>query len=332
MAWTWLKKLLGEKLTRQIRPWGHGLKSYLTACLLGFPSKKLTVIGITGTKGKTSTSIYLGRLLNLAGLPAGYISTASICLRPYTRDLAELEQSLSLEKNSEQKNDADFLWQRIKLNNHFAQVYSKYETLNQLKMTTLDGVQLQKALKTMYENGCQYAVLEMSSQGLEQKRHWGIAGFDLAVFLNIYPEHIEAHGSWENYRKAKAILFANLKKEGVFIANGNSDMLENTEYMWSFVKGQKTTKKVLLVKGKNWQVLDTESFGKQLQVFEEKGNSYILDTYCLADFELDNLFFAYSVLKQLQPNFALSKEDLVKKFNFNLPGRMQWAVIDNQIV
>lgn len=83
--------------------------------------------------------------------------------------------------------------------------------LNQEKISMPSGWVLHKRMNEMFKNGCQYAVIEVSSEGLAQNRHLGI-NFDTAVFTNLTPEHIEAHGSFENYKKAKAKLFAKLKE------------------------------------------------------------------------------------------------------------------------
>jgi UDP-N-acetylmuramoyl-L-alanyl-D-glutamate--2,6-diaminopimelate ligase len=81
------------------------------------------------------------------------------------------------------------------------------EVLNNKKMTMLGRFLLQKYLRRMVDAGCRYAVVETSSQGIEQFRHLGI-NYDYAVFTNLTPEHIEAHGGFENYKKAKGKLFA----------------------------------------------------------------------------------------------------------------------------
>lgn len=83
------------------------------------------------------------------------------------------------------------------------------ERLNNLKMTMPGHAFLQKFLKDAVGAGCKYAVIETSSEGLVQNRHWGLY-YDVAVFTNLTPEHIESHGSFENYRKAKKILFNSL--------------------------------------------------------------------------------------------------------------------------
>lgn len=80
------------------------------------------------------------------------------------------------------------------------------EWINKTKMTMPGRFFLQRMLREMVDAGCRYAVIETSSQGLAQGRHLGIA-YDVAVFTNLTPEHIEAHGGFENYKRAKRLLF-----------------------------------------------------------------------------------------------------------------------------
>jgi len=81
------------------------------------------------------------------------------------------------------------------------------EWLNDKKMTMLGRFQTQKFLRQMVKANCQMAIIETSSQGIEQFRHIGI-NYDILVLTNLYPEHIEAHGGFENYKKSKGQLFA----------------------------------------------------------------------------------------------------------------------------
>jgi len=62
----------------------------------------------------------------------------------------------------------------------------------------------------MVQSGCQYAIIETSSEGIAQYRHVGI-DYDIAVFTNLSPEHIEAHGNYENYCAAKLKLMQSLE-------------------------------------------------------------------------------------------------------------------------
>ncbi|MFH1145338.1 MAG: UDP-N-acetylmuramoyl-L-alanyl-D-glutamate--2,6-diaminopimelate ligase [bacterium] len=90
----------------------------------------------------------------------------------------------------------------------------KKEWLNDKKMTMVGRTQLQGLLRQMADAGCQYAVVETSSEGIKQYRHWGI-NYDLAVFTNLTPEHIESHGSFNAYKEAKGKLFKHLTKRPV---------------------------------------------------------------------------------------------------------------------
>lgn len=90
------------------------------------------------------------------------------------------------------------------------------EQLNNLKMTMPSGWLLHRWLRAMVDAGCQYAILEVSSEGLAQNRHLGI-NFDAAVFTNLTPEHLDSHGGFEAYKLAKARLFASLTKFPVSI-------------------------------------------------------------------------------------------------------------------
>lgn len=73
-------------------------------------------------------------------------------------------------------------------------------------VTNPDPVSLQKLLKTMVREKCEFAVIEVTSHGLDQERVAGVT-FDSAVLTNITHEHLDYHKTWESYRDAKAELF-----------------------------------------------------------------------------------------------------------------------------
>lgn len=146
----------------------HLALALLAAFAYGFPSRRLTVIGITGTNGKSTTTQFVGRMLEHSGLRVGWTSTASFKV-------------------------------------------AGREWANDKKMTMLGRFQTQRLLRDMVRAGCTHAVVETSSQGIVQSRHVGI-DYDVAVFTNLTPEHIEAHGGFENYKRAKGRLFATLAK------------------------------------------------------------------------------------------------------------------------
>ena len=78
--------------------------------------------------------------------------------------------------------------------------------INNQKMTMLGRFQTQKFLCRMVDDGCTHAIIETSSQGIVQSRHVGI-NYDVVVFTNLTPEHLEAHKGFENYKRAKGDLF-----------------------------------------------------------------------------------------------------------------------------
>lgn len=88
------------------------------------------------------------------------------------------------------------------------------EWLNDQKMTMVGRFQLQGLLAKMARAKCRYAIVETTSEGIKQHRHQGIH-YDIGVFTNLYQEHIESHGSFENYQAAKQKLFKKIEQDPV---------------------------------------------------------------------------------------------------------------------
>ena len=84
------------------------------------------------------------------------------------------------------------------------------------ELTTPDVITNHKLLREMVNRGCKACVMEVSSHGLAQNRVAGI-DFDVAIFTNLSQDHIDYHGSLEEYAAQKAKLFSSLKKEGLAI-------------------------------------------------------------------------------------------------------------------
>lgn len=104
------------------------------------------------------------------------------------------------------------------------------EWTNDKKITMLGRFQLQGLLRNMVKSGVKYAVIETSSQGIEQYRHLGI-DYDVVLITDLTPEHIEAHGGFENYKQAKGKLFEHLHGQGIKIVNLND---EHVDFFASF--------------------------------------------------------------------------------------------------
>lgn len=97
------------------------------------------------------------------------------------------------------------------------------DQLNDQKMTMLGKMQIQKYLREMVNKQCDVAIVETTSEGRVQHRHRFI-NYDMMLLTNLYPEHIESHGSFEKYKQAKLDIFqyvAGLKrKKGIVVNNG----------------------------------------------------------------------------------------------------------------
>ena len=83
------------------------------------------------------------------------------------------------------------------------------DTAIPVKNTTPDAAELQRLLALMLQHGVRYVFMEVSSHALELGRVDGCE-FDIALFTNLTQDHLDFHGTLENYRAAKAKLFAGL--------------------------------------------------------------------------------------------------------------------------
>ena len=84
--------------------------------------------------------------------------------------------------------------------------------------TTPDAISLNKLLAQMVEEGCEYAFMEVSSHSLAQERVGGLE-FTGAIFTNLTRDHMDFHGTMENYLKAKKSFFDNLPRNAFAITN-----------------------------------------------------------------------------------------------------------------
>ncbi len=184
-ALRFFKKLIPRSVFDFFQPIYHWFLGYLGALIYGFPAKKLIVIGVTGTKGKTTTCNLIHHILNSAGYKTGLSTTVNFKI-------------------------------------------GEKEWRNELKQTMPGRFFLQKLLSQTVEENCKYAVIETSSEGIIQYRHRFI-DYNIAVFLNISPEHLERHKGFENYRSAKLDLFKKVAEKENAIGVYNLDD-ENVEH------------------------------------------------------------------------------------------------------
>lgn len=127
------------------------------------------------------------------------------------------------------------------------------EWLNDKKMTMVGRFFLQKLLRKMLDNKCDVAIVETTSEGVVQFRHRFIS-YDSLLFTGIFPEHIESHGGFENYKMAKGKLFAHLKDcarktingekiEKTIVVNGDDAQADYFLSFWADKKAQYSEEK-----------------------------------------------------------------------------------------
>ncbi|MBU2220061.1 hypothetical protein KJ665_02860, partial [Patescibacteria group bacterium] len=210
-----MKKLLKKFIPDWLLGTYHFALVFFGALVYGFPSRKLKVIGVTGTKGKSTVVMLAGRILENAkgdnspqpplNLRGGEIPPGP----PFTKGGGKVGWISSLTIND-----------------------GKSEIMNPYHMTMPGRFFIQKTLRQMVKNGCQYALVEVTSEGIKQFRHQFInwAG---AVFTNLALEHLEAHGGFANYRAVKMKLFEAASKNPESFGVYNLDD-ENAEWFLKY--------------------------------------------------------------------------------------------------
>lgn len=251
------------KLLRSIYHW---ILSWTGSVFYGKPSREMFVIGVTGTKGKSTTLEMINTVLKKAGKKTALLSSVK------------------------QEIDGD-----IKKNN---------------SSNTMPGRwRLQKFLHESFRAGCQYVLVEVTSQGVVQHRHKFI-DWDVAVFLNLHPEHIESHGSYENYREAKLNFFRYLSKSKkdkryFFINKEDSESAKFGQVAEDIQNGEVN-------------FFSRDDVYKQAEKIKENKN---LD-WLKADFNLDNLAAATAVARSR----SIDSETIWEAFNEfdGVEGRMDF--------
>ncbi|MFB6226425.1 MAG: Mur ligase family protein [Candidatus Paceibacteria bacterium] len=177
--------------------------------------------------------------------------------------------------------------------------------LNDRKMTMLGKGQIHKYLRDMRTKGCDIAILETTSEGALQHRHKFI-NYDYVVFTNLYPEHIEAHGSFENYKNCKLDILR-------YVSKCKHKYKAESKDGWSFypndISGKDTEKieKTCFLNGNNEHMPDAAEIDfDQIYVFARNDQQLFLNQ---EDEEVDRAF--------ISKDNEMTKEGL----SFNLDGR-----------
>ncbi len=182
-----VKLFIPKQFFKRIEPYGHLLEAFFFNLINGFPARKLKVIGVTGTNGKTTTTFLIHSMPHEAGFKVGLNTTVA-----YGSGLD------------------------IKSQMHH--------------MTSVPVPEFMRRLKEFNRAGIEYLVLETTSQAMAQNRVWGVKYY-LSVMTNLTHEHLDYHGSFENYRSAKVKMFqwTNKNINGLRAGIVNADD-ENAKY------------------------------------------------------------------------------------------------------
>lgn len=136
--------------------------SSLCAAFFGNSHRRLRLIAVTGTNGKTTVSTMIYNILTMAGYKCALFGT--VCNKLCGESSAS-------------------------------------------ELTTPDSFYMHKMFTDMAQCKTEFCIIEASSQGLCQQRLYGLS-FEVGIFLNLTEDHLDYHGSMENYKEAKKILFS----------------------------------------------------------------------------------------------------------------------------
>lgn len=263
-----------DHLWQKFKNFVHLLQAIWANIRYGFPSRKLKIIAVTGSDGKTTTTSMLYHVLNQSGLNVAYMSTIEAKIGDMSLDTG-------------------------------------------LHVTSPDPWMLPKYLKMMVDEGIEYVVLEATSQGLQQHRLWNVE-FDGAIITNIREDHLDYHGTWENYANAKYKVIQKLKTGGRLVLNQDDEKAAE----WLQNKLQHEQKNIDLIWiSKN----DANNLNKKVDgmSFDYKGQQY--DTPLIGEYNLENILEVIALSgKYLKP------QEIAKTTNnFPVPkGRMETVQID----
>ncbi|MFH0791935.1 MAG: UDP-N-acetylmuramoyl-L-alanyl-D-glutamate--2,6-diaminopimelate ligase [bacterium] len=163
-----IKDIVKKYIPSFVYSWYHFLVALIAATVYQYPSRKLKVIGVTGTNGKSTVVMMVSKILEEAGYRVSYFSSIE----------SRVDNNL---------------------------------TVNRLRMTMPGPFILQRFLRDAVNARTDYAIVEVTSEGIKMHRHRFI-NFKTAVLTNLSPEHIESHGSYGKYRQAKLKLFKIAKR------------------------------------------------------------------------------------------------------------------------
>lgn len=274
--------VVGERPLEQIRgPYlrvsdSRAALALLAAAAAGQVSRRMVLVGITGTNGKSSITWMLQRTWEHAGIPAAVVGTLGVGRPPALRAIG---------------------------------------------FTTPEAPELQQALRSLYAEGTRAAALEVSSHGLALRRSFGTR-FRAVVFTNLSVDHLDFHGTMEEYAAAKARLFRAGERgpeepAGIAIVNGEDPWLPR-------ILDGSTDEVVRYGRGSDMDVRPVElrmgMDGIHMAIAHRTGQTE-LHSPLLGEFQVDNLLAAFATATALgmDPEAAASGLGSLA----GIPGRME---------
>lgn len=191
-----MKHLISKILSQNTKNKFHKIEAEWACFKYGNPGKKLKIVGVTGTKGKTSVCNMIASVLDESGIKCAMETTINTKIGDKTTPHVTKDR-----------------W-----------------------VTTPPPSVLQSFLKKAVKAGCEYAILEVTSQAIDQNRTWGI-DFDILVYTNLSHDHLDYHKTKENYLNAKLKVFKDNPK-AKFVIN-----MDDAE--WNKFYTQKSAEKYL---------------------------------------------------------------------------------------
>lgn len=245
-------------MVRKLKNLIHLFVALCAGLAYGFPGRKLTVISVTGTSGKTTVVHLVYEILKEAGIRVSMVSTVRAIINGKEHDTG-------------------------------------------FHVTTPSPWALQKFISDALRGGSRYIVLEATSHALDQYRMFGTFT-DIAVVTNITHEHLDYHGTYENYFRAKSRLF---EKAGISVFNRDDK---------SFQMLKKTAKGAVLSYS-----LDNEADTDRDDLITARNLPGKYNAY--------NILAAISVAKKCRVDHAVISR-AIKNFR-TIPGRMEEIETDN---
>jgi len=251
-----------------VRTTYHFLWAWVGAKIRKYPSRKIFVIGVTGTKGKTTTLELINAVLEAAGKRTALLSS----LRVKIGDESE-----------------------------------KNKTANSMPGRGY----IQRFLRRSVAAKCGYALIEVTSQGVAAHRHRFI-DWNIGVLTNLAPEHIESHGTFENYRRAKLNFLKYVIKTGGKVFLNRDD--EHFDFFAGALIGEKAFS---YSRQDDW----LRNYLPRVKPMRGVADGTV-PKFLLSGFNEENIAIAAAVAKELGIGDKIIQEAIV---NFKgVPGRMEF--------